>query len=115
MELCWPSFVRLAACISIRRAQHQRGFTVIYRTVTPFLACLALCAGAAAQTTTPASVAQRNRLEVTAQGAFLSESKGNAPVNTSSSAATTAGALWSHGSGALGWIGTAVSIGNRAS
>ena len=75
-----------------------------------------LCGLAAAQGTPQgASVTRRTTLEVTPAGAFLQEQLGGHSLDASSQSATAAGPLWSHASGGLAWIGTAVSIGNRAS
>ncbi|HVS19860.1 MAG TPA: hypothetical protein VMT18_14740, partial [Planctomycetota bacterium] len=75
-----------------------------------------LCGLAAAQTTPHNGAATRSTtLEVTPAGAFVHEQFGSFQLDASTQALTGAGPLWSHASGGLGWIGTAVSIGNRAS
>lgn len=86
------------------------------RLLSSFGLCLALCGSAAAQGTPLGGPnAERSTIEVTPQGAFLCRESSGAQVVSGTQQATAAGALWSHGSGALGWIGGAVSIGNRAS
>lgn len=74
-----------------------------------------LSGGAAAQGSSQAETSRRSWIEVQPQGAFLREDLGGALLDAGTQSATAAGALWSHSSGGLGWIGTAVSIGNRAS
>jgi hypothetical protein len=85
------------------------------RLLSPLGLLTLLCGLAAAQGTPQGGATRSSRIEVTPQGAFLREEHGGFQVDASNQAATAAGALWSHGSGALGWIGSAVSIGNRAS
>lgn len=75
-----------------------------------------LCGLAAAQATPQEGANTRSTtLEVTPAGAFLREEFAGAQLASGTQTATAAGSLWSHASGGLGWIGSAVSIGNRAS
>ena len=62
------------------------------------------------------SPARSTVLEVTDAGAFTRHVRGATVVDPATSQAlTTGGALWSRSDGGQAWIGTAVSIGNRAS
>ena len=88
---------------------------MIDRTLPTLLLGLGLCGAAAAQSTPGQQATQRTQLDISAEGAFLRESLAAAQPAGGALAATATGALWSHGSGALAWIGSAVSIGNRAS
>lgn len=85
------------------------------RLLSPLGLVTLLCGVAAAQGTPQGGATLRSAIEVTPQGAFPREEHGGFQVDASTQAATAAGALWSHASGGLAWIGTAVSIGNRAS
>jgi len=81
------------------------------------LGLVALASGLSAAQSTPQglSITQRSSIEVTPQGAFLREESGGVALDGNTQSATTAGSLWSHASGGAGWIGSAVSIGTRAS
>jgi hypothetical protein len=86
-----------------------------HRLLSPLGLATLLSGLAAAQGTPQGGTTRSSSIEVTPQGAFLREEHGGFQVDASTQAATAAGALWSHGSGGLAWIGSAVSIGNRAS
>jgi hypothetical protein len=78
-------------------------------------AVLALAGSAAAQVAPQSSPARQSRIEVTAGGAFLKETLGNAPraATAGSQALTAPGLTWSHPDGGQAWIASAVSIGER--
>ena len=71
-----------------------------------FLTGAALASGGAAPSEVPGAL----RVEVTPQGAFYREVAGLAATGGSQSLST--GLVWTHGSGALAWIGADVSVGN---